>query len=80
MALLNIPSLNLPGGTKENHENVNLVVILRAEIWNRDLPNMKQECWPLGLKKTNFRLCNYRMFDLKRNPNYNSTCKLCWLR
>jgi hypothetical protein len=33
-------SRNLPGGTEENLR----IAGLRAEIWTRDLPNMKQEC------------------------------------
>jgi hypothetical protein len=37
----------LPVGTEENHENLK-VICLWAEIWTRDLPNMKQECYPLN--------------------------------
>jgi hypothetical protein len=34
----------MPGGTEESHEKPVSVVGIRAEIWSRDLPNMKQEC------------------------------------
>jgi hypothetical protein len=39
---------NLPRGTEENHKNPASITSLWAEIWNRDLPNMKQECYPLN--------------------------------
>jgi hypothetical protein len=39
---------NLLGGTEENHEELLRIVYLRAKILTRDLPNIKQECYPLG--------------------------------
>jgi hypothetical protein len=35
----------LPGGIEENQEEIYVrIASLRAEIWNRELPNTKQEC------------------------------------
>jgi hypothetical protein len=38
---------HLAGEAEENHEEPGIAG-LRAEFWTRDLPNVKQEYWPLG--------------------------------
>lgn len=43
VAYFKVQSGNLPEETKENQENLR-IVRLRAQIWNQDLPNTKQEC------------------------------------
>jgi hypothetical protein len=45
VACFKVLSQHLPGWTEKNHEKPPVRIAgLRAEIWNRDLPNTKQEC------------------------------------
>jgi hypothetical protein len=60
---IKVLSRNLRAITEEIHEtSVGIARLLRAEIWNRDLKNTKQECQPFGPSLVTWcfvrRVCN----------------------